>query len=52
MSDLAKKIGIARTTHPTASLNSQDIKATFDKVGRQVMTLYQARELTSSGSAN
>jgi hypothetical protein len=37
--------GKAATAQPTAVTNLQRVDAMFDKVGRQVMTLIQAREL-------
>ena len=51
MSDISKKVGVARQTNPTALLDGQDIKASFDDVGRQVMTVHQVRDLVSTAYA-
>lgn len=48
MSDIAKKIGVARTTNPTASLNGANVVQSHDDLGRQLMTPYQARDLIST----
>lgn len=48
MSDLAKKVGIAKTSYPTAKLDGQDIKATFDKVGRQILMPFCMREMIAT----
>ena len=43
--------GVARTTNPTATSDGGSIAASFDDVGRQVMTVHQVRDLISTGSA-
>ncbi len=52
MTDSAKKIGIARTTNPTAVLDGQDIKASFDNIGRQITRPYQVRGLVTTAYAS
>ena len=52
MSDLARKIGIARITNPTAVLDGQDVKASFDDLGRQITRPYQVRDLITTAYAS
>lgn len=44
-------VGIARTVNPTAVSDAAEVRASFDDLGRQVMTLYQVRDLIATGSA-
>ena len=37
--------GIARTTNPTAVADGADVSASFDSLGRQLVTPYQVRDL-------
>lgn len=43
--------GIARTTNPTAVSDTGTVQASFDDVGRQVVTLLQVRDLIATASA-
>jgi len=43
--------GIARTANPTAVAAGDRVSATFDDVGRQVVGLYQVRDLTTTAYA-
>lgn len=52
MSDLPKNIGIVRQSNPTPSFNGQNIKASFDDLGRQLMTPYQVRDLIATARAS
>lgn len=42
--------GQARTTNPTAVADADRVNATFDDLGRQVITPYQVRDLISTAS--
>ena len=44
--------GIARTGNPTAVAAGDRVSATFDDVGRQVMALYQVRDLLATALAS
>jgi len=48
MSDIAKKVGIVRITNPTAKLDGQHTEASFDKLGRQLVTPFCARDLIAT----
>lgn len=52
MSDITKKTGIARTTNPTAVLDGQDVKASYDDLGRQLNRPYQVRDLIITAYAS
>ena len=43
--------GIARTANPVAAANAVPVSATYDDLGRQVITPYQVRDLVSTGFA-
>ena len=43
--------GTARQTNPTAVRDGARVSASYDDLGRQVMTPYQVRDLISTGSA-
>ncbi len=51
MSDIAKKIGIARQTNRTPVNDGSNIEPSFDDLGRQLTRPYQVRDLISTGSA-
>ena len=40
--------GVARTANPTAVIDSQRVGASYDDLGRQVITLYQVRDLVNT----
>ena len=40
--------GVARTTNPTAASDAASVKASYDDLGRQVITPYQVRDLVST----
>ena len=50
MSDIPKKAGIVRTTHPTALFNGQPTVASFDNLGRQLIQPFCARGLIATAS--
>ena len=52
MSDIAKKIGIARTTNRTAVLDGQSIEPSFDNLGRGITRPYQVRGLITTAYAS
>ena len=41
--------GIARTANPTAVANGDRVSASFDDLGRQLVTPYQVRDLVATG---
>ena len=43
--------GVSRTTNPTAVVDGARVNASFDALGRQVMTLHQVRDLIVTASA-
>ena len=45
------EIGVGRTTNPTAVSDGADIRASYDDLGRQIITPYQVRDLISTASA-
>jgi hypothetical protein len=46
--DPVKIGGVARTANPTAVADADRVNASYDDLGRQVMTPYQVRDLVSS----
>src|SRR3990167_7345549 len=40
--------GVARTTNPTAASDAATVKASYDDLGRQVITPYQVRDLVAT----
>ena len=44
--------GVARTTNPTAVADGAVVSAAFDKVGRQLVTPFQVRELIATATAS
>ena len=42
--------GVARTTNPTAVADAASVKASYDDLGRQVITPYQVRDLVSTAN--
>lgn len=46
--DSSEVSGIARQTNPTAVADAAVVKASFDDLGRQVMTPYQVRDLVAT----
>ena len=52
MSDIAKKIGIARQTNPTPVLNGANVEPSYDDVGRQLTRPFQARDLIATAFAS
>jgi len=46
--DSSEVSGVARTTNPTAASDAASVKASFDDLGRQVITPYQVRDLVST----
>lgn len=44
--------GIARTTNPAAATPGNKVDATFDDLGRQVITPYQVRDLITTASVS
>lgn len=51
MSDLAKKAGVVRTTHPTAELAGAHVYANLDNLGRQIIQPFCARGLIATAVA-
>ena len=48
---IEKLAGIARTTNPPATTSGNTTDVAFDDLGRQVMTLYQVRDLVATAFA-
>ena len=46
--DSSEVSGVARQTNPTAVADAASVKASFDDLGRQVMTPYQVRDLVKT----
>lgn len=52
MSDIAKKIGIARQTNRTPLNNGANIEPSYDDLGRQLTRPYQVRDLIATAYAS
>lgn len=52
MSDIAKKIGIARQINRTPVNNGANIEPSFDDLGRQLTRPYQVRDLIATAYAS
>jgi len=46
-----EEAGVARTANPTVVLDGQKVRAGYDTLGRQIVTLYQVRGLISTAHA-
>lgn len=48
---ISGQTGVARTTNPTATADGAVVNASYDKLGRQVVTPYQIRDLLFTANA-
>jgi len=51
MSDLARKAGVARTSHPENAVEGQHVIPTYDKVGRSIVQPFCMREMIATAVA-